>query len=119
MKRNQQTALTLALGSALAAGLAATPAAAENPFGAQSMSKGYMVAAAEGKCGGAAAKAKDGYCGEGKCGAAMAKSKDGKCGAQGDANKAGEGKTTKEKAAEGKCGGAAAKTKDGKCGAKK
>jgi len=79
MKRNQQTALTLALGSALAASLASAPTtAADNPFGSQSMGKGYMVAAAEGKCGGA--KAKDGKCGEGKCGGA--KNTDGKCGAK-------------------------------------
>lgn len=70
MKRNQQTALTLALGSALAATLASAPVAADNPFGSQSMGKGYMVAM-EGKCGGAKAK-------EGKCGGA--KSTEGKCG---------------------------------------
>lgn len=120
MKRNQQTALTLALGSALAATLASAPAAADNPFGSQSMSKGYMVAAMDGKCGGAT-KAKDGKCGEGKCGGT--KMKDGKCGGQGDANKAEQGKTTMEKAkdgkcGDGKCGGAMAKpkAKDGKCG---
>jgi uncharacterized low-complexity protein len=99
MKRKQQTALTLALGSALAASLAATPATADNPFGTQSMGKGYMVAAMDGKCGGAA-KAKDGKCG----------------GTNGDAMKAEEGKTSAEKAKakDGKCGGA--KAKDGKCG---
>lgn len=117
MKRNQQTALTLALGSALAATLAAAPAAADNPFGSQSMGKGYMVAAMDGKCGGAA-KAKDGKCGG-------AKAKDGKCGgAKGDAMKAEEGMTSAEKAkdgkcGEGKCGGAKAKAKDGKCGGAK
>jgi uncharacterized low-complexity protein len=80
MKRTQQTALTLALGTAIAATLAAAPVtAAENPFVSQAMSQGYMVASAD-------SKAKEGKCGEGKCGGAKAKAKEGKCG-------------------EGKCGG--------------
>jgi len=101
---SKKTALTLALGSAIAATLAATPvSAAENPFAAQTLQKGYMVAeadkaaeagkAAEAKCG-AKAKAKtkkssedatankkmlqEGKCGEGMCGAKNAK--EGKCG---------------------------------------
>lgn len=105
MKRNKQAALTLALGSAVAASLAAAPvSAAENPFAAQAMANGYLVAEAdkapEGKCGGK--KAKEGKCGakakEGKCGGA--KAKEGKCGsaAQGDAQKAEPGKTSAEKA---------------------
>lgn len=132
MKINKQTALTLALGSALAMSLTAAPvSAAENPFAARSMEKGYMVAGAdkarEGKCGGmksaddeAANKKmmKEGKCGEGKCG--TKNMKEGKCGgakkAQGDARKAEEGKTTADKAMEGKCGGM--KGKEGKCGGK-
>jgi uncharacterized low-complexity protein len=102
----KKTALTLALGSAIAATFTVTPAsAAENPFAAQALQAGYMVAQAktpegkcgEGKCGGTKAKAKEGKCGEGKCGGAKAKAKEGKCG-------------------EGKCGGAKAKAKEGKCG---
>ena len=99
MKRKQQTVLTLALGSAIAATLSVTPAAAsENPFVSQSMGNGYMVAAMEGKCG------------EGKCGA---KAKEGKCGGA----KAAEGKCGGAKSTEGKCGGA--KATEGKCGGKK
>ena len=45
MKRKQQNALTLALGSALAASLASAPATAANPFASQALAKGYMVAA--------------------------------------------------------------------------
>jgi uncharacterized low-complexity protein len=121
MKRNKQTALTLAVGSAIAASLAAVSAtAAENPFAAQSLGSGYMVASnhgnkamegkcGEGKCGGSKTqtktKSQEGKCGEGKCGSAMK--------AQGDAKKAEEGKTSAEKAGskakEGKCG-------EGKCG---
>jgi len=74
----KKTALTLAIGSAIAASMVAVPvSASENPFASQSLSKGYMVSEAaeakcgakktgEGKCGGA--KAKEGKCGEGKCG---------------------------------------------------
>lgn len=113
MKSGKQTALTLALGSAIAASLAAAPVvAADNPFAAQALGKGYMVAdhhktkegkCGEGKCGGKKdAKAKEGKCGEGKCG--------GK--AKGDDKKVEQGKTSDEKAKEGKCG-------EGKCGGKK
>ena len=92
----KKTALTLAIGSAIAASIAGVPAsAAENPFATQSLTKGYMVAeAAEAKCG--ANKA-----GEAKCGAK--KTTEGKCG---------EGKCGGAKAKEGKCG-------EGKCGGKK
>ena len=101
------TALTLALGTAFAASLAAAPAlnAADNPFQLDSLKNGYQVAedkAKEGKCGGD--KAKDGKCGgdkakEGKCGGD--KAKDGKCGG----DKAKEGKCGGDKAKEGSCGG--------------
>jgi uncharacterized low-complexity protein len=93
---NKRTALTLALGTAFAASLAAAPAvnAAENPFKLDSLKSGYQVAendkSKEGKCGGD--KAKDGKCGgdkakDGKCGGD--KAKDGKCG--GDKAKEGSG----------------------------
>jgi uncharacterized low-complexity protein len=110
MKRKQHTALTLALGSALAASFASTSSTAgENPFASQSIGTGYMVAATEGKCG------------QGKCGAAMgmsekdkasmSKTDDGKCGA-GEGKKAAQDKAAaektkaKSKSAEGKCAGA-------------
>ena len=57
-----KTALTLALGTAFAASLAAAPAlnAADNPFKMDSLKNGYQVAdndkAKEGKCGGDKAK---------------------------------------------------------------
>jgi uncharacterized low-complexity protein len=93
---NKRTALTLALGTAFAASLAAAPAvnAAENPFKLDSLKSGYQVAendkSKEGKCGGD--KAQDGKCGgdkakDGKCGGD--KAKDGKCG--GDKAKEGSG----------------------------
>ena len=72
--------LSLAIGSVFAVSMIAAPAAkaADNPFGMQQLSSGYLVADA---------KAKDGKCGEGKCGAAKkdakakdTKMKDGKCG---------------------------------------
>jgi len=114
---SKKTALTLALGSTIAATLAATPvSAAENPFAAQTLQKGYMVAeaapdpvgkAAEAKCG--AKKDK-----EGKCGAKAKKSAD-----DAEANKkmikegkCGEGMCGAKNAKEGKCG-------EAKCGAKK
>lgn len=135
MNNTKQTALTLALGSAIAMSLSAAPvSASENPFTAQSMAKGYMVAemdkAGEGKCGGK--KEKEGKCGakakEGKCGGA--KSMEGKCGdgksnADAAANKkmmkegkCGEGKCGVKNMKEGKCGGDK-KAGEGKCGGKK
>lgn len=67
----RKTALTLALGTALAGTLAAAPVvnAAKNPFAMDSLKSGYQVAdnkGKEGKCGGD--KGKEGKCGEGKCG---------------------------------------------------
>ena len=99
-----KTSLTLALTAMI--GAAGIAHAAGNPFVAQSLNRGYMVAdahdkTAEGKCGGDKAKeakcggdktkAKDGKCGEGKCGGKKTKAKEGNCGA--------------DKAKEGKCGG--------------
>jgi len=85
---SKKSIISIAVGSAFAATLGAAPlvSAADNPFGMQSLDKGYMVADAhkygdkkggEGKCGG------EGACGEGRCGANMA-----------DANN--DGKITKE-----------------------
>jgi EF hand len=82
--KTKKCALTLALGSTFAAALAAAPAlaATDNPFFAQSIGKGYMVAqkGMEGSCGGM--KGKEGSCAgmkEGQCGAAMMDAnKDGK-----------------------------------------
>lgn len=87
---SKKTAVSVAIGSAFAAGMAMTSMtnAAENPFALQSLDRGYMVAdhhmqgkCGAGKCGGA--KAAEAKCGEGKCGPAMM-----------DANK--DGKVTKE-----------------------
>ena len=114
----KKTALSLALGTAFAASLAASPIvnAAESPFAMQSLDKGYMVAEAgekakEGKCGGEKAdamKAKEGKCG-GTKDAKDAKAKDGKCGG------AMEKDAAAGKMKDGKCG-SKPKMKDGKCG---
>ncbi len=82
----QNKALTLALGTAFAATLAASPAlrAADNPFEMESVKSGFQVAdnkSKEGACGGD--KAKEGACGgdkkkEGACGGD--KKKEGACG---------------------------------------
>lgn len=96
-----QTRIVLALGTALAATAAV---AAENPFHAASLERGYMVADA----GGQMDKAKDGNCGAAK---ETPKAKDGNCGAA---------KET-PKAKDGSCGAAkeTPKAKDGTCGASK
>jgi uncharacterized low-complexity protein len=80
---------SLTLGAALLGSMAVMGTAqADNPFGMQQLSSGYMQLAmnegkcGEGKCGGS--KSSEGKCGEGKCGGS--KSSEGKCG-------------------EGKCGG--------------
>ena len=105
MAKTQMKPLAMALGATLAASMATTALAAENPFTSQTLESGYKVMA-EGKCGegkcGEAKSDKEGKCGEGKCGEEKAK-KEGKCGE----GKCGEDKTKKE----GKCG-------EGKCGAK-
>jgi uncharacterized low-complexity protein len=110
---SRKTALTLALGSAVAATLVAAPLANanDNPFKLQSLKSGYQVADTKGK---------EGKCGEGKCGGD--KKKDGACG--GDKAKEGAcgGDKAKDgasgdKAKEGACGGD--KAKDGKCGGNK
>jgi uncharacterized low-complexity protein len=96
---SRKTALTLALGTAVAASLAAAPLASanDNPFKLESLKSGYQVADNKGK---------EGKCGEGKCG-------EGKCG--GDKKK--EGACGGDKAKDGKCGGD--KGKEGSCGGNK
>jgi uncharacterized low-complexity protein len=99
----KQTALSLAIGSAFAASLAAIPTAeaGENPFGMQALKQGYMVAAADtGKD--AKAKADTGQ---------ATKAKEGKCGDT-SANSKDNMKATDKKMPEGKCG-------EGKCGGRK
>ncbi|MFP4610032.1 MAG: hypothetical protein ACLFQT_03330 [Thiohalophilus sp.] len=94
--------LTLALGTAFAASMAASNVATaaesgSNPFAMSELSSGYMQLAenrAEGKCGGDKKRDKEGKCGEGKCGGDKAK-KEGKCG---------EGKRGDKAKKEGKCG---------------
>ncbi|UCE89927.1 MAG: hypothetical protein JSW10_03625 [Pseudomonadota bacterium] len=107
MAKSQMKTLSLALGTAFAASLAASNVAladaGQNPFGMSDLSSGYMQLAGkegkcgEGKCGGEKKSSKEGKCGEGKCGGEKS-SKEGKCG--------GEKKSSKEgKCGEGKCGG--------------
>jgi uncharacterized low-complexity protein len=106
--------LSLALGTAFAASMAAsnvaTAAQNGNPFAMSELSSGYMQLAdnhMEGKCGeGRGNKTgKEGKCGEGKCG-------EGKCGSDKQMKKNMEGKCGGEKAKkEGKCG-------EGKCGSR-
>ncbi|UCH47862.1 MAG: hypothetical protein JSU95_17735 [Betaproteobacteria bacterium] len=78
---SKKTALSLAIGSAFVASIAAAPiaGAADNPFHMDSLKSGYQIAGVakgeeeakcgEGKCGGAESdKGTEGKCGEGKCG---------------------------------------------------
>ena len=110
--KTSKKSLTIAIGTAFAASLAAAPiaGAAGNPFASQLIGSGYKVAA-EAKCGGAMEK--------------EMKAKEGKCGGMGkdtrspediEANKTmikegkcGEGKCGTKNLKEGKCG-------EGKCG---
>ncbi|MGD8526100.1 MAG: low-complexity protein [Thioalkalispiraceae bacterium] len=112
-KKSNVKPLSIALGTAFAASMAASnianAAEASNPFAMNELSSGYMQVAegkcggqkktdAEGKCGGTKTD-KEGKCGEGKCGGAkeMEKNMEGKCGGK---------KSEKEgKCGEGKCGG--------------
>ncbi len=89
-----------ALGITLAATIATAPIAQadQNPFGVSEMSDGYMLAGAEGQCGGDMKKENDK---ESKSGDDMKKEKEGQCG--------GDMKKEKDKDKEGKCG-------EGKCG---
>jgi uncharacterized low-complexity protein len=115
-------ALGLAIGAVVTTGLLAAPAgfAAENPFGMKSLTKGYMVADAEGKCG-------EGKCGSNKAtadeGTTAPKATEAHCGAHkagteahcGADKKAGEAKCGDKKAPEVACG-ADKKMHEGKCG---
>lgn len=97
---NSKSKLSLVLGSAFVASMAASSVAvaAQNPFAMASLDKGYMVAAAD--------MAKDAKSPEAKCGANKAgsdKMKDASCGAA---------KPEPVKAKDGKCG-------EGKCGSTK
>ncbi len=111
MSKKSMKPVSLAIGTAFVASLAASNVSAADinasPFAMNELSSGYMLAAAdgeksekEGKCGEDKA-GKEGKCGEGKCGdkKEMKKNMEGKCG---------EDKAKKE----GKCG-------EGKCGEKK
>jgi uncharacterized low-complexity protein len=125
MNKHNTKPLVTAIGSAFVAAtalsaiaLASAASATENPFQADQLRSGYMLAdghaegkCGEGKCGEGKAK-KEGKCGEGKCGEGKAKA-EGKCGeGKADAEGAcGEGKAE----AEGKCGGEKA-DREGKCG---
>ncbi len=85
-KKPASNSLTAALGAVFTVSLANIPlaSAADNPFGMQSLSSGYMVLAES--------KGGEGKCGEGKCGAG--KGGEGMCGlSRMDAN--GDGKVTK------------------------
>ena len=98
----KKTALSLAIGSAFAVSLAASPIAnaAENPFGMSALKSGYMLADASDM------KASDKKMPEGKCGDMSAKSNDGM-------------KAADKKMPEGKPGGKkVTKAQDGKCGGK-
>ncbi|MDX5333209.1 MAG: hypothetical protein LPK58_04095 [Gammaproteobacteria bacterium] len=96
MSKSTSTFISAATGALVVASLSAPAYAAAdtNPFAITSLQSGYMVAAAEGKCGegkcggasGAKQDAAEGKCGEGKCGGAKKDAAEGKCG-------------------EGKCGG--------------
>jgi uncharacterized low-complexity protein len=108
-KKKKVTAF--ALNTAVALGLAATPAwsATSNPFQMQSLENGYLVAQAEPKVKGVEIKSQEGHCGsmkdknkEGHCGGAM--SSENKFQSQG-----GEKKTTEAKCGEGTCGGSTKK----------
>ncbi|HUW27263.1 MAG TPA: hypothetical protein VMV97_01515 [Sulfuriferula sp.] len=69
----KKNALNIALGGAFVAAFstAAVANAAQNPFGMQSLDKGYMTADA--------GMAKDGKAMQGNCGAAKMKAKEGNC----------------------------------------
>ncbi|MEM7027544.1 MAG: low-complexity protein [Pseudomonadota bacterium] len=88
--KKKSNKLSLALGTGFAVTLAASNfvTAAENPFAANEIKSGYMVADGHG----------EGKCGEGKCG--EGKDEEGKCGE----GKCGEGKDEEGKCGEGKCG---------------
>jgi uncharacterized low-complexity protein len=99
-KKNCIKPVAAVVGAALVGSLSAVNvvSAAENPFGASQLDRGYMVLASSHE---SAGKEGEGKCGEGKCGGDK-KEGEGKCG--GD-KKEGEGKCGEGKCGEGKCGG--------------
>lgn len=101
---NKARLTSITLGSALALGtLSASAGANQNPFEAQTMERGYQLAA--NYADDSKDKAQEGKCGEGKCG-------EGACGAAHGQDKDREAKKTSEcddKHEEGKCG-------EGACG---
>ena len=99
-------ALGVAFASAVAFSGTALAAGEQNPFAADDLDRGYMLAGDEGGEKGEEGKCGEGKAGEGKCG--ENKGEEGKCGE----GKAGEGKCGENKGEEGKCG-------EGKCGEKK
>ena len=129
-KSQTKKPLAVAIGSAFAVSLAASPIvnAEQNPFSMNELSSGYQVADMEGKCGGK--KEKEGNCGgmkekEGNCGSKMNKAEEGEgnCGAKKKAvkegqcgeGKCGANKKQADKSKEGNCGGSK-KSTEGKCG---
>lgn len=110
MSKTMIKPVAAAVGFALAGSLSVANVAnaAENPFGANQLSQGYLQLAD--------AKMGEGKCGEGKCGGDM------KAEAKSGADKMqAEGKCGGEKMGEGKCGGEkmpaeAMKAAEGKCG---
>ncbi|MCK4951345.1 MAG: hypothetical protein KAS48_05965 [Gammaproteobacteria bacterium] len=113
-KKLIQKPLNAAIGAAIITSLSGAPLANadSNPFAANQLSSGYMVADMEGKCGGEKKVEKEGKCGEGKCGGEKKVEKEGKCGE----GKCGGSMMKEEKSMkEGKCGGEK-KSKEGKCG---
>ena len=68
-KKSAIKPLVAAVGAAMATSLVAVPTASAdaNPFGMTELSSGYMVAGAEGKCGGSMSTP-DKSTSEGKCG---------------------------------------------------
>ena len=117
-KKLIQKPLAAAIGTVIITSLSGMPLANadSNPFAANQLSSGYMVADMEGKCGGEKKVEKEGKCGEGKCGGEKKAEKEGKCG---EGKCGGEKKVEKE----GKCGGSMMKEeksmKEGKCGGEK
>lgn len=90
MSKKPITPAAAIVGVALVGGLSAANIAnaADNPFGATQLDRGYMLLAGT-----------EGSCGEGKCGGS--KDGEGQCGSE----KGGEGKCGEGKCGEGKCGG--------------
>ncbi len=129
-KSQTKKPLAVAIGSAFAVSLAASPIvnAEQNPFSMNELFSGYQVADMEGNCGGN--KNKEANCGgkkgkESNCGSKMNKAEEGEgnCGAQKKARKEGQCGEAKcggnmknaDKSKEGNCGGSN-KSKEGKCG---